>query len=124
MSSFSADAFLDIRSQSDEKWLRTPQVVTNVAGERVMNPLLYPDPIFWLTSQSRDLQKALTEAHDIFDKKVRPGFIAKRADIANGNYKIHDRNLLDDLCEVVKNNELLPYNEILDNIKTLYTAVS
>lgn len=124
VSRFSADAFLDIQTLANEKWLKAAQVATNVIGERIMNPLLYADPVFWFTSQGKDLQKALQDGHVVLDKVVRPEFIAKRADIENGNYKIHNRNLLDELCEVRKNNELLTYDEVLDNIKTLYTAVS
>lgn len=105
-------------------FLKAVREATNNIGERMINPLYYPEFFYSFTSMYKDLRAAHKYADKVFDKYVRPLFDDKREDIDNKNVKWHDRNMFDELCEIVKYSNFLTYDEVLENIKTMFAAVS
>lgn len=118
------DAILDVEFKSDEKLLKSLQVATDTIGKRFLNPIYYPEIIYRCSSLYKNLQKTHNLAYDIFQEYIRPVFNVIRNDIDNGiNSKCSARNLLDELCEIVKFRRLLTYEEIEENVKTIIVAV-
>uniref|UniRef100_A0A336LKH4 CSON009731 protein n=1 Tax=Culicoides sonorensis TaxID=179676 RepID=A0A336LKH4_CULSO len=116
------DAILDVEFRSDETLLRALQVATDTIGKRFLNPIFYPDFIYRLTYLYKNLRRTHIIAYGIFQKYIKPEFDMKREDITNGNSKSVDRNVIDELCEIVKYDRLLNYEEIEENIKTIIGA--
>lgn len=118
------DAILDVEFKSDEKLLKSLQVATDTIGKRFLNPIYYPEIIYRCSSLYKNLQKTHNLAYGIFQEYIRPVFNVIRDDIDNGlNSKCSARNLLDELCEIVKFRRLLTYEEIEENVKTIIVAV-
>lgn len=115
---------MDIEYKSDEKLLKSMMLATDAIGKRFLNPIFYPEFIYRRSSLYKKLQNTHTVAYDIFQKYVKPEFNVKREDVLNGNSKCSARNLMDELCEIIKFKRLLTYEEIEENIKTIIAAVS
>lgn len=103
--------------------LKTLQVATDTIGKRFLNPIYYPELIYRFSSLYENLKKTHNLAYKIFQKYIKPEFNIIREDIENGNSKCFARNLLDELCEIVKYRRLLTYEEIEENVKTIIVAV-
>uniref|UniRef100_A0A336LKC5 Fatty acyl-CoA reductase n=1 Tax=Culicoides sonorensis TaxID=179676 RepID=A0A336LKC5_CULSO len=105
---------------SSEYLVNTLQDAMDSIGERIFNPIYYPDIIFRFTSACAKLRKGHSLGKFVIQEVFGDSFEDKRKHFEeNNNNNISKKIFIDELLKIEKEGQYLSYDEVVDNFKTI-----